>query len=294
MTFSKRVLLSVLAGLISPVSVFATVMFTEPSQIQIRPNQEFEVSVFLNTDGEDINAIEGKVVYPTDVVTLKEIRDGNSIINFWVERPEVSSSLVRFAGIIPGGYRYPRGLVFSLVFESKGEGSGPISIEEVRTLRNDGEGTNVPATVTFTSVNVSPSAEPTPEVAPIRDGEPPEAFSPVLSQDPEIFEGKWFLSFATQDKGSGIDHYEIRESYFWGKGRWVTGQSPFELKSQDPTRPSFVKAVDRAGNERVVRVEPIQPRNEIYDLVVMLGILLLIAVMCVAIGTRIRSSWRKK
>src|SRR3989344_5310183 len=74
--------------LATPVWVSAAVLFSEPVHIEATPHQRFEVSVFLDTQLDDINALEGQIVFPGDLLELQEVRDGNSIVNFWIERPQ--------------------------------------------------------------------------------------------------------------------------------------------------------------------------------------------------------------
>ncbi|MFC1612689.1 hypothetical protein ACFL29_02465, partial [Patescibacteria group bacterium] len=83
------------------------------------------------------------------MLELVEIRDGNSIINFWVEQPwhlEDCSKVckVGFSGIIPGGYLGTKSPVLSLFFETKEEGKALIAMNNARVLYNDGEGTEAP------------------------------------------------------------------------------------------------------------------------------------------------------
>jgi hypothetical protein len=96
---------------------------------------------------------------------------------------------------------------------------------------------------------------------------------PEITRDSSIFDNKWFLVFATQDKGSGIDHYEILETrsnikailinkkiflnYF--KKQWKIGESPYMLNDQKLQSYIFVKAIDKAGNERIVKLKPQNP-----------------------------------
>lgn len=89
------------------------------------------------------------------------------------------------------------------------------------------------------------------------DGTAPEPFKPEIGRDPSIFEGKYFLSFSASDETSDIDHYEISEM----KGNkekieWKTGKSPYLLKDQTLRSKILVKVVDRAGNERIVEIQP--------------------------------------
>ncbi len=258
----------------------AALLFSEPRQIEVTPNQTFEVGVFLDTQNDDINAIEGILVFSSDLLELKEIRDGNSIINFWVERPVLSQTPVTFAGIIPGGYRFPKGLILSLVFQAKGNGTGTIRLENAHTLRNDGQGTETPLTLAFSSVVISDNPQfPPPAVSPIVDTIPPESFRPELSRDPSIFNNQWFLSFATQDKGSGIDHYEVRETYAWGQGSWERAESPYVMRGQNPSLAVDIKAVDRAGNSRMETTAPIKHVPSIVETIIFYGLIMLMILL---------------
>src|SRR3989344_873954 len=107
------------------------------SQIQeIGIGQQFQINLVLDTEDEEINAVEGKIVFQADLLELKEIRDGNSIINFWIDpvRNCVSNGVERpdsicFSGIIPGGY-LGEGFIFSAIFQVKKEGAGIIEIQD--------------------------------------------------------------------------------------------------------------------------------------------------------------------
>jgi hypothetical protein len=84
------------------------------------------------------------------------------------------------------------------------------------------------------------------------DSEPPLDFKPKIGFDPDIFEGKLFVTYTTTDKISGIDHYEVRVGLLDG---WtVTDKTFFILPSFITGENVEVKAVDTAGNERIAIV----------------------------------------
>ena len=97
---------------------------------------------------------------------------------------------------------------------------------------------------------------------PIKDPDPPEIFEPVLARNPNVFDNKWFLVFVSQDKGSGIAYYAIRETrreiniQRETDAKWVEAESPYLLEDQELRSFAYVKAVDKAGNERVAMVKP--------------------------------------
>lgn len=248
-----------------PISIKAAELKLNSSISEIGINQQFQVDLLLDTENEEINAVEGKVIFPEDLLELKEIKDNAAIVNLWIERPTAKTgNQIIFSGVIPGGYVGEKGLLFSALFQAKQKGKNVIKIYEAKTLLNDGQGTLSPLSIANFHFFIS---EQTPILQipkiEIKDTDIPEFFTPLISQNPEIFNGKYFLVFLTQDKGSGIDHYEILEKEqknsirsLVKKEKWQIGDSPYLLKDQRLKSYIFVKAVDKAGNERIVRLSP--------------------------------------
>ena len=267
----KCLMVIVLVFVATPV--FAVNLFFGAKTNEVGVGQQFEVKIFVNTSEESVNAFEGKITFPSDLVKLKDIRDGNSIINFWIEKPKAENNAIVFSGITPGGFQGDNGLLLSAIFEAKAEGIARFEINGARVLRNDGTGS--PAVLTTTPFEMTISKKisaKTPSITEIQDTEPPESFVPEIAKHKTLFDGKWFLVFATQDKGSGIDHYEILESRIKnyelkiGKWKlplkkWKVAESPYLLKDQKLKSYIYVKAVDKAGNERIAMVEPKFPRK---------------------------------
>jgi len=116
------------------------------------------------------------------------------------------------------------------------------------------------------------------------DTVPPQDFTPEIGQDQAIFEGKYFLSFSTYDGLSGIDHYEVLEisdrQQATGDreqvtGEWKIAQSPYLLEDQTLNSVIKIKAIDKAGNERVAEITPAEkpfPYDRIIALMVGIGI----------------------
>ncbi|MDP2703858.1 MAG: cohesin domain-containing protein [bacterium] len=241
--------------------VFAAEIFLEPDK---NPGQEdqFKVDIFLSTE-EQLNAIEGTLHFPLDLLELKSVDDGNSIINFWVERPNViSNGDIRFSGITPGGYTGSRGLIFSITFKVLQEGNGVFDIRDSRVLRNDGKGTEAKLqTINSPFIISKKTVVFQVPVSETKDIDSPESFVPEIARDSTIFDGKWFLVFSTQDKATGIDHYEVKEirkNILQIFAPWVPAESPYVLQDQELRSHVFVKAVDKAGN---MKIEDIPAKN---------------------------------
>ena len=76
---------------------------------------------------------------------------------------------------------------------------------------------------------------------------PPKEFEPKIAE----IDGRRYLIFATKDKTSGIEYYEVKE----GKGSFKKADSPYLLENQRLGTLIKVKAVDKAGNERVEEIK---------------------------------------
>jgi len=256
-----KYLLMIMAVFVA-VPVFASEFSFDMADKNISTGEKFKVDLNINTEKESINALEGKIIFPADLLELSEIREGNSIVNFWVEKPVYKDGGVSFSGITPGGYILDKGLIFSLVFTAKSEGNALIKIENVSALKNDGNGT--PATLKTLDLPViitkAGSSSDNLNLA-IVDKIPPDTFKPEIAQDANLFDNKWFIVFVAQDKGSDVDSYMIKESKYsiFDFSSWVPAESPQVLADQGLKSNVYVKAIDKAGNERIVKLSPINP-----------------------------------
>lgn len=229
------------------VPVFAAEIRLDAHKAEINSGEQFLVDIIIHSE-ESLNAVEGRLVFPADQLIVKEIRDGNSVINFWVEKPRLESSgVILFSGITPGGFSGANNSIFSVVFEAKNDGIASIVLDGTKALQNDGLGSQAILSTHDTAVSIKPGSSNVPKET-LTDIELPEDFNPTIQSDPNIFGGKYFLVFATQDKISGISNYKVREGE-WG---WFTlAESPYVLKHQSLDRKIFVKAIDKSGNERI-------------------------------------------
>ena len=237
-----------------------------PNQTRIQTfsqGDEFQANVFLNTMGDSINTVQAKIFFADNLLELKEIRDGNSIVNFWIAQPKATQAgVVNFSGIITGGYTGTTGPLLSLVFSAKSIGSGAITFDNVaNVLLNDGKGTQASLKTSPFKFSISKAGSAVQStVEPIKDVEPPEDFTSEVVQNSTMFDGKYFLVFAAQDKGSGIDYYEVYETKNETKNltnvKWNTAESPYVLQDQSLQSFIYVKATDKAGNKKIETVQP--------------------------------------
>lgn len=235
-----------------PLVTKGAVLYLSPASGDYHQGDTFIVEVRLDTQGEYINAVETNLNFPSDILEVKDLSSGNSVLTLWIKNPSFSGDVISFIGGIPAGYQGLDGLIGKIVFQAQekaGGDSAKIIFQESSVLLNDGQGTKAKLSTKGAVFNILPLELKIPkdqwkkELE--RDKIPPLPFKVEISRDSAIFEGKYFITFSTTDKETGIDHYEIKE----GKKDWETGASPYVLKNQKLTSDIWVKAVDKAGNE---------------------------------------------
>jgi hypothetical protein len=196
----------------------------------------------IDTSRETVNAVEGTVRVPKGVA-VEEIQTGRSAILIWIQAPvfDRESRTIAFSGFSPGGFSGKQPL-FAISGELASTDLPTFAFSGVQALKNDGEGTPVSVAL---SARRGVDAD--------TDTDPPEPFTLVISRSEDIFEGRAFLSFLTQDKGTGVERYEYASSWFGtpGEDKWVRSTSPKELSRRDLFKRVYVRAVDHNGNTRV-------------------------------------------
>jgi hypothetical protein len=248
----------------SPLSVKAAEIYFGVNAKEVAANSAYEVGVYVNTGGEAINAISGDINFPAEQTDLQNIYTGNSALLLWIKDPALTApGVVSFAGIVPGGLTSGNGYLFTLVLKSKQTGTLTVNANNEQILLNDGNGSSATVTKAPLALSVVTKTD-APAYVPPFDRTPPEPFELKTAQDPTLFNNKWFVTFASQDKGVGVDHYEIREvppagsfAGLLGGGRWLSvANGPYELSDQSLESTIEIKAVDRAGNNRIVSLPP--------------------------------------
>ena len=156
----------------------------------------------------------------------------------------------------------------------KNIGNVSLTLKDLKVLRNDGLGTEAKFTTRNTNISVK-LGEGNLNEEKLEDLEPPEDFTPIITQDPDFFEGGQFIVFATQDKGSGVDRYEVREG-IWGG--FIEVRSPYILKHQALDKKIFIKAIDKVGNERLVKLPAKNPSR--YQKFAIFAIISVITFVC--------------
>ncbi len=328
--------------LLLPSMVEGATLYLMPQSQTIYQGDTFIIEIKLDTENEEINAVEADLIFPPDLLEVIDLSKGNSILNLWAKEPSFSNQdgLITFIGGASEGFNGKEGLIGKIIFKEKKIGRAMINFEESsQVLLNDGKGT--PAELNFLEGNYEivlkppelptissrthpdqnkwsksntlhlhwdliegtqysyllsrdPLAEPDNildkpegeliwlgdmEYPNLEDGiyyfslkqklpgedwsrslsyramidaTAPEEFKLEIGQDPAMFEGKYFLSFAATDKTSGIDYFEVKE----GKRDFKKASSPYLLEEQVLGKKIVVRAYDKASNWREAEIKP--------------------------------------
>ncbi|MCK9186853.1 cohesin domain-containing protein [Candidatus Gracilibacteria bacterium] len=266
------ILISLITIFFVPGIIFASEIVFSPLSVTVAKGEFVKINVYVLPGEDRINAAEGKIIFPNNLLSVSKISYGNSILSFWPQIPaEKENGVISFSGVTPGGYDVGsgRGLLFSVIFKGEGEGRANLEFKDGLVLKDDGAGTatllklgngNIIITKQSIGGESKESSALLEELNVGSDHELPESFTPLVGSNPTIFDGKYFLVFATVDKQSGIDYFEVKESLnkSGDDTKWIRAESPYQLSDQALQSFILVKAVDKAGN---FRIETLALRN---------------------------------
>lgn len=255
------------------MAVFATVFFFLPlaalaattisfnaGDSTVSKGDTFVVDVEISTPDKSINVVDGTVIYDNDKLEIKEVSTGGSLLVLWPKSPVFSNEKgnLNFVGGTPGGFQGEKGEIVKIIFLAKGEGEAKLDfLDGFSVFLNDGKGTPINPWLRPLSLNISKKSPEIPakdewQSLIEKDKIPPEPFKITLGKESSIFNGQYFINFFTNDAESGVAYYEVQE----GKKDFVRAESPYLLQDQSLQNLIKVKAVDKAGNERIEKLTP--------------------------------------
>jgi len=132
-----------------PLSAFGggASLYFSPASGTFFVGSTFDVSVFINTGGEDVNAVEVNVKFDSTKLQIASPTAGKSFIEVWVAQPTYSNvkGEMNFIGGVPTpGINTSAGLVSTVTFRAISPGETTVLfLASSKVLRNDPEGTNI-------------------------------------------------------------------------------------------------------------------------------------------------------
>jgi hypothetical protein len=250
-------------GLLLPGFVRAAEIRMMPTEIPIRVGQPVGIILNVDTPSEKANAFELDVQFDSTKLSYDSAADATAVTSFWIQYPHMcGEKAVCLAGMVPGGFVGLNQELATLYFIPKESGTTTLSVGNIRLLAHDGKGTAIPTLTTSIDVFVEEAKPASGGEQNTLDVEPPEPFKLIVSQDDGVEGGEKILIFSTKDKQSSVAAYYVKE-YSFPLLKWLTpwtlAESPYRLKDQALKSTISVKAVDEAGNERIMLMQPKYP-----------------------------------
>lgn len=122
-------------------------LFIRPTEGGFVAGGTFEVGIYLNTGGNNVNAVRVDLEFPPDKLQVVSPNIGKSVVQFWVIQPTFSNSrgTISFqGGVPPPGINTTDGLISTVVFRVTNTGQAALRIKDSsRVYFADGKGTDI-------------------------------------------------------------------------------------------------------------------------------------------------------
>ncbi|MBZ9569798.1 hypothetical protein KJA16_02650 [Patescibacteria group bacterium] len=122
-------------------------LYLSPASGTFFVGSTFDISIFVNTGGENINAVEINLKFDPTKLQVASPTAGKSFIEVWVSQPTFSNTKgqMSFIGGLPSpGIKTSAGLVSTITLRAISPGKTSILfLDSSKVLRNDPEGTNI-------------------------------------------------------------------------------------------------------------------------------------------------------
>ncbi|MDO8537185.1 MAG: cohesin domain-containing protein [bacterium] len=160
----------------------AASIYVQPVGGTFTVGSTFDVSVYVNTGGQSVNAVQANLSFPPDKLQVVSPMTGKSLIQVWVAQPTFSNEngTIKFQGTIPSpGINTDAGLISTVTFRVKSVGQATVRISDSsQVLLNDGKGTDVLGQTTDGIYNLTL---------------PPPA-GPIVNSRTNPDQGKWYTN----------------------------------------------------------------------------------------------------
>lgn len=260
-----------LVGISSSISVNAEAMSLTASYSggELKVGNVSLVDVYIDTDSKEINTLEGSVIIDGSVQVVS-INTAGSVFSLWPNKPSYGSDgSITFVGGTTDAVFGSRLKVFTVALKPTSKERISFSFKNMTAYLADGSATSFSFISEPTTFEVGVGIDtPINELANkvLSDRTPPEPFTILRARDSSVFDGKYFISFGTNDDETGIQRYEVKE----GDLPRVRTGSTYVLQKQNVRDDVEVYVIDYAGNERVEKIEGQGPPIWYYIIVIIL------------------------
>ncbi len=247
------IVLSLLFVIVPVFQVEAMTIVVNPPQEPMQIGKTSLINIILSNrdQAKEINTLEGivKISAPNDVVA---ITTGGSIFNLWPTKPSLNNNEISFTGGTQSGVFGSTLKIFTIAIKPQTSEDIRIDFQNVNAYLSNGVGTKVAVSGLPLNIPVSEVVSEDNELDDLisLDTQSPQSFEIDLGRDPNLYDGKYFISFYATDNESGIKKYEVKETGY----PLVRSGSIYILQNQSLSGEVEVRAIDNAGNQRIKTV----------------------------------------
>lgn len=135
-----------------PFSAYAASasLYFSPASRSVDVGNTFTVAIYVSSPTESMNAAAGTISFPDDKLQVTSISKTGSLFSLWAQEPSFSNSAgtVSFEGVVLNpGFTGNAGKILSVTFRARAAGSAVVRFSTASVLANDGQGTNILATM---------------------------------------------------------------------------------------------------------------------------------------------------
>jgi hypothetical protein len=260
-----------------PANIFAASVYFDPHEQDVGTSTPFLVGINIDAD-QSVNTVSFEILFSPELEPV-DVSDGNSIINTWIDKPvfDPHTHIMKFSGLIPGGYSGKGGRVLTVSVRALGKGRGVVQLgSKSKIYLNGPDGVEDPLSSLSAVINIDSARNNIPNH--IVDNIIPEDFKPELVSLYYLDSTTTVLVFDTQDKGSGVDHYEVKEHdlFFGFSSRgWNRAESPYVVSDQGLHDDIDVRAYDKNNN---FREKTVLAKNSYWFSNILFGVVLVLLV----------------
>ncbi|HUX36012.1 MAG TPA: cohesin domain-containing protein [Candidatus Paceibacterota bacterium] len=166
--FKKSVFIFAALSVFAFNSAHAANLFLTADNQQPAVGGTVNVNVRISSSDQTVNAAQGVLYYPKDILEVSQIIRTDSIFDIWLSQPTVNTSTgeISFLGGGTNAFSGTSLQVFTVSFKVRGTGSGVIGFRSSEVTAGDGTGANILASSTGITIAAGGAPLKAPVVVP--------------------------------------------------------------------------------------------------------------------------------
>ncbi len=158
----KIALILLLLGIL-PAAAEAATLYFSPSSGSYAVGSIVTANIYVSSADQAMNAASGLISFPSDKLEVTSLSKTGSIFSLWVQEPSFSNSAgtINFEGItLNPGFKGASGKLITVDFRVKVAGIATLNFSSGSVLANDGQGTNILASLGNAQFSFGGAVEP--------------------------------------------------------------------------------------------------------------------------------------